>query len=138
MPARQRIIVVTGRHRPHEQLLLAYSVLLGIAYLTVAPRPSSVVAVFPPEAVTVWALALGTSGVAGLIGCWWRGERGLGVECGGLLMNAGAMVIYSTAAFTVGGWRALLPAGVALAWALANLWRASQALRDIKEVRSGK
>lgn len=131
------VIVVAGRHRPHEQIFLAYSALLGVGYLTVAPVPGSVVAAFPPVAVTIWAGALAVSGLAGLVGCWWRGERGLEMEAGGLLMNAGALVFYSSAAFAAVGLRALLPGGIALAWAAANMWRAGQAYKDVKAIRGG-
>lgn len=129
------VIVVAGRHRPHEQLLLAYSALLGVSFLTVAPPPGSVTAAFPAAAVTIWAAAMGLSGVVALAGCWWRGERGLGLELGGLLMNAGALVFYASAAFAAAGMRALLPGGIVLAWAAANMWRAGQAYKDIQAIR---
>jgi hypothetical protein len=119
-------IVVAGRHRPHEQLLLAYSALLGIAYLTGSPIPASIMAVLSSVAITAWSAALAISGVAALIGCWWRGERGLMLELGGLAMNAGSLCLYSAAVFTAAGWRALLPGGLVLAWAAANGWRAWQ------------
>lgn len=131
---RRSVVIVQGRHRPHEQLLLAYSAALGIALLAGAPPPMSMTPL-PDLLVTVWAGGLAVSGVAGLTGCWLRGERGLGVELGGLLLNAGALLIYSVAVFSAGGVRALLPGGVVLAWSAANLWRARQALRDIREIR---
>lgn len=131
------VIVVTGRHRPHEQLLLAWSALLGAVYLIGAPPPASIIALLPTLAVKVWALALLVSGATGLAGCWWRGERGLGLELGGLLMNSGAMALYATAAFSIAGVRALLPAGIVLAWALANLWRAVQVMADLRAIRGG-
>lgn len=130
------IVIVTGRHRPHEQLLLAYSALVGAAYLASgAPDPPSMSALLSTTAIAAWAVGLATSGVVGLVGCWWRGERGLGLEMGGLLINAAALVVYSTAAFTAGGMKALLPGGIVLAWACANVWRAAQAFRDINELR---
>lgn len=139
MGSHRPVVIVAGRHRPHEQLLLAYSALVGAAYLASgAPAPPSMRAILPEAAVTVWAVALVVSGVAGFVGCWWRGERGLGVEFGALLMNAGTLVVYSMAAFTAGGLNALLPGGIVLAWAAANIWRAVQTLRDINEVRGAR
>lgn len=129
------VVIVAGRHRPHEQLLLAYAALLGASYLVGAPVPPSVTGLLPPGGVTVWAVVLAVSGVAGLVGCWWRGERGLGVELGALLMNAGALLLYSTAVFLVAGWRALLPGGLVAAWAAANMWRAIQIRSDIGHIQ---
>lgn len=131
------VILVASRHRPHEQLLLAYSALIGLVYLTTVPAPASLTASLPSLVVTVWAAAMAASGVIGLVGCWWRGERGMGIEAGGLLLNSSALMIYSVAAFGAVGMRALLPGGVCAAWTVANLWRATQVWRELRAIRGG-
>lgn len=136
MTSSRPVIVVTGRHRPHEQLFLAWSALIGASYLVAwAPPPASLAALLPRPVFLLWVVAMVVSGVTGLVGCWWRGERGLGLELGGLLMNAGALSLYAFAVFATAGTRALLPGGLVLAWALANLWRSAQAFRDLKSIR---
>lgn len=135
MSSHRPVIIVAGRHRPHELLLLLYSALLGAGYLAGAPVPASLADAVSSTVVTVWAAVLTVSGVAGLVGCWWRGERGLGVELGALLMNASALLLYSSAVFAAAGMRALLPGGLVAAWAAANVWRAAQTAVDLKSVR---
>ena len=88
--------------------------------------------------MTAWAAGLVVSGVVGLVGCWWRGERGQILEAGGLLVGAGALLLYATAAISAAGLRALFPAGVTLAWFAANLWRLTQIRRDGGDVRAVK
>ncbi|HEX2549980.1 MAG TPA: hypothetical protein VHK64_00170, partial [Nocardioidaceae bacterium] len=60
--------ILAGRHRPHELLLLAVSLVTGIAYTVGAPPPSSVAAALPGWAVDVWAVGLAVSGALGLVG----------------------------------------------------------------------
>lgn len=129
------VIIVAGRHRPHEQLLLACSVLLGVTYLAFTPPSTSLSALLPRPVLLIWGAAMAVSGVAGLVGCWWRGERGLLLELGGLLMNSGALTLYVTALFTVAGWRALSAGVITSAWVLANLWRVGQTVRDLQSIR---
>lgn len=133
---RPPIVVLTGRHRPHEQLLLAYGTVAGAVYLlSQAPEPASTAALMPSWIVTLMSAGLVVSGVVGLVGCYMLGERGLRLEQGGMLIGAGALVVYGAAAFAVAGSRAVLGGGVLLAWALANLWRAGQCHRDLREMR---
>src|ERR1044072_3235134 len=115
MTGHRPIVLLVGRHRPHEQLLLAYSALLGVLYLTMAPAPAWSV-VLHAWVFSAWAAGLAVSGVVGLAGCWWRGERGMGVELGGLLVNAGALLMYVASVFTYAGWRALFTGGLVAAW----------------------
>lgn len=138
MTGARPVVVVSGRHRPHEQLLLAWSALVGISYLAWAPPPVSLAGALPGPVFTAWAATLAASGVIGLAGCWWRGDRGLGVELGGLLINAGALTLYAFAVFTNSGVRALLPGGVVLAWVAADLWRSAQAVRELQSIRGSQ
>lgn len=132
------IVVVAGRDRPHELLLLALSLFSGISYLLGAPPPGSITALMPAWEIHAWAAGLLVSGLIGLIGCWWRGNRalGLGLELGAMLIGSGALLLYSVAAFALGGWRALFAGGIGVAWMAANLLRAGQIRSDLHQLRS--
>jgi hypothetical protein len=129
------VVVVTGRHRPHEQLLLAYGTFSGAIYLLGAPPPTSLAAVTPHWLVLLWSAGLVISGVVGLVGCWLRAERGLRLELGGMMVGAGSLLIYVVSVFAFAGPRALFAGGVVGMWAAADLWRAWQCHRDLREIR---
>lgn len=129
-----RVLVVSGRHRPHEILLLVVSVVTGVAYTVGAPPPTSVSALLPGWTLHVWALGLALSGVVGLSGVVTRRPWSLQTEQAGMLLGAAALVWYC-AAVAPYGWRALFAGAVSLAWAAANLARAAQIRRDLKEDR---
>jgi len=124
------VFVVAGRHRPHEVLLLAVSVVSGLAYVIGAPAPGSLAALLPGWAVAVWAWGLLLSGVVGLSGVW----RSLELEAAAMLLGAGALLWYAVAVAQF-GWRGLFGGAVALAWASANVWRAAQIRRDLRGIR---
>jgi hypothetical protein len=131
-----RPVIVTGRSRPHELLLLGLSVLTGLAYLLGSPPPGSVVALMPHWQIYLWAFGLLLSGVMGLYGCLWRHDAGLAlaVEGAAMLIGAGALLIPAISAAAIGGARALFAAGTSAAWMAANLWRAWQIRGDLKEL----
>ncbi len=58
MSDRPQLIVVTGRHRPHELFLFALQVVLGCAYLVSVPAPQSLAALVPSWLVFLWAAGL--------------------------------------------------------------------------------
>jgi hypothetical protein len=124
------LVVISGRHRPHEILLLVVAVVTGVAYTVGAPPPASVAALLPGWAQLVWSVGLGLSGVVGLVGVL-RSPR---VEAAGMLLGTAAMIWYAVAVAPY-GWRALLAGAIAVAWAAANLWRAMQIRRDLKGAR---
>lgn len=124
------LIVVSGRHRPHELLLLAVSVVTGLAYTVGAPPPASVAALLPGWALHVWSAGLVVSGVVGLAGALSRRWWSLQVEQAGMLIGAASLIWY-TAAVVPFGWRALLAGAISVAWATANVARALQIRRDL-------
>ncbi len=136
MPLHRPIVIVSGRRRPHEILLLATSVPLGVGMLATAPTPQSMMAVMPAWLVTVWAVSLVVSGAVGLVAIWWRGDplRALRAEAGSLIINAGALITFAGAAFVVAGWRAWFVGGFFAGWGVANLWRAAQIGRETREM----
>jgi hypothetical protein len=125
------VVVISGRHRPHEIFLLAVSLLLGLAYTLGAPPPTSVAALMPDWAQHVWAGGLLLSGVVGLLGALTQRSWSLQTEQAGMLLGAAALFWYA-AAVAPYGWRALFAGAVCLAWAAANLTRALQIRRDLR------
>lgn len=134
---RRPLVVVTGRRRPHQALILAASAFIGAAHLAGAPVAPSLAALLSPPAVTVWASCLALSGAVGLVGSWMvrRIENGLLIEAGALLLNAVTIGVYATAAFAYAGARALTAGTFCALLAAANIWRAAQAAQDVREIR---
>lgn len=131
------VLVVAGRHRPHELMLLLFSLLIGLAYTLGSPPPQSLAAVMPRWNVRLWAVGLLVSGAAGLAGSMLplRLYRGLLVELGAMLIGAGALIVATAAIIQyTGPARGAFGGGFCAAWALANLWRGAQILRDLREV----
>jgi hypothetical protein len=122
-----RPVVIAGRHRPHEILLLAVSVLIGGAYILGAPQPGSLAALLPGWAVVVWSAGLLASGAVGLFGVF----RSMRLEQAGMLLGAAALLWY-TVAVAQFGWRGLFAGAICLAWAAANLARALQIQREVR------
>lgn len=134
-PDRPAVVILSGRHRPHELFLFGISVILGLSYLFGSPPPNSLAAELPAVVFKAWAVALLVSGGFGLFGCLAPArhrEAGLQIERGALLINAGAVAIYTTVLFAFGGWRALGAGLIAAAWAAANIARAVQISNDLR------
>lgn len=130
------LLVVTGRRRPHEVMLLAVSVVLGVSYLAGAPRPGSVNAALPAPVLYGWAIALLITGAAGLWACFSRDtEAGLELERGAMIAQTGALILYATIAVTYAGFAALISASIVAGWAVANTVRAVQITRDLRRLR---
>lgn len=128
------VVVVSGKLRPHEILLLAVSLATGLAYTIGAPAPTSVAALLPAWAVLVWAVGLAISGALGLAAVVAHRRWSLQVEQASMLLGAAALVWYSAAAGQF-GWRGLSAATVYAAWAAANVARAVQIRADLKSAR---
>lgn len=124
------LVVVSGRLRPHELLLLGVSLVTGVAYTIGAPPPTSVAALMPAWALHVWSAGLLVSGALGLIGALSRRVWALQVEQAAMLIGAAALVWYAGAVVPY-GWKALFAGLICLGWAIANLARAVQIRRDL-------
>lgn len=130
MTGSRPVLVISGKHRPHEILLLAVALIVGTAYTVGAPPPNSIAALLPTWALYIWSVGLAVSGVVGLIGVRWSPR----IEAAGMLIGTGALIWYSAAVAPL-GWKALLAGGICAAWAGANLWRAVQIRQDLKGPR---
>jgi hypothetical protein len=128
--------IVVGRQRPHEVLLLAWSLVFGVAGLMTAPAPSSIAALVPHWEILVWSALLAASGATGLIGVSLRRNwfLGLQVEAGAQLIGTGALLVYAAAVAVVAGWRGLFAGGFIVTWMIANLVRVWQISRDLKGI----
>lgn len=133
------LVIITGRHRPHELAFLLLAVTVGLAYTLGAPPPQSAAVLMPRWLVDMWAwgfLIHGVSGVLAVLAPRRQLERGLWLELGSMLIGIGAPLLAGAAAFSFVGWKALLGGGLTLAWAAANAVRAGQILRDLRSLRS--
>lgn len=128
------VIVVTGKRRPHEVLLFAYSIGAGIALPLRDSLPPSMQGWNIP-----WAVALVLSGVIGLVGCYWRRSlwTGLSLERAGLLFNAACTFCYAVSVFTSYGRSGAFSAGFVTAWAVANVVRSLQIGNDLRSLGRG-
>lgn len=121
------VVVVSGRHRPHEIFLLVVALVVGVAYTVGAPPPGSIAALLPGWALLIWTVGLALSGLIGLAGVLWS----MRLEQAGMLIGAGALVWY-VASVSQFGWTALFAGFTCAAWAGANVWRAAQIRRDLR------
>jgi hypothetical protein len=128
------LVIVSGRHRPHEVLLLAWSLIFGVSGLASAPAPGSIVAMVPPWEVGAWSAMLAGSGAVGLVGISLRrSQAGTWLELAGMLFGSAATLMYCVAVVVAAGSRGMFAAGLVAAWTLANLWRACQLCRELGE-----
>jgi hypothetical protein len=129
-------LIVSGRHRPHEVLLLASFLLFGVVYLAGMPAPPSM-ARSAHWLLQTWAGGLLAGGGIGLAGCFGvrrNMARGLLLEAGGLLLSSGSLIIYVWAAIGSDGPLPLVSVGFGATIVAANLWRVWQIRADVQAV----
>lgn len=118
-------IVLSGKHYAHEVLLLAVSLIVGVAYTINSPPPTSLSVTVPHWVIIVWSGGLVISGGFGLLGCFWprRLDVALEIERGALVIQVGALLLYTVALFAAVGWPALFSGAINVGWVIANLRR---------------
>lgn len=132
-------VVVTGRHRPHEVVFLAYSALLGAAFVIGAKPPGTVEQLLPTWVLWVWYVLLLVSGAVGIASIPMRDLYvASALERAAMLGQAAAFAGYATAIFAVGGQRGVFAAGLCLSLAGASVWRMRQIRREITEIREAR
>lgn len=129
-------LILMGRHRPHEVLLLVWSLVVGVLLLAGGPAPGSVTSTIPGWEVTVWAGGLALSGATGLISFSrrWRIGVSLRMEMAAQFFGAGTTLVYAGAVFAAAGVRGFATGMLILSWCAANLWRIRQIRRDLREI----
>lgn len=129
------MIVVTARGRPHEMLLLTWSLVLGALQLAGVTGQANLLAqVLPGWTLAIWGAAMATSGAIGLA-AWLvrvRIRLSLRLEQSAMLVGAGPLIAYSAIILTSRGLVTVLGAGVVGAWALANVIRAYNIRADLR------
>jgi len=130
------VLVVAGRHRPHEIAFLLFSLMVGVAFTLGTAPPQSVAATMPEVTVRVWAIGLLVSGVVGLAAVLppLDVRLSLQLEAGAMLIGAGALLVVTVAVFNYAGLRGLFGGGFCAAWLAANLVRAVQIHRDLRNI----
>lgn len=129
-------IVVTGRHRPHEVVFLAFSALAGLVFVAGVKPPSSLEQLVPVWIIWTWYVLLLASGVIGLVSLPLRDPyRALVLERAAMLGHVAAPALYGLALLASGNAAALFSGLFFAAWAAASGWRAWQIQRGIRALR---
>lgn len=130
------VVIVVGRRSPHALAWLGYSAAAGLTLLF-APAPQSVATVLDRWQVYVWAGLLVVSGAVGMWAVLSRRDiiRSLGYEQGAMLINAAGLVTFAATVAVAVPSRAWFAVGMALVWAVANLWRAWQIHGELRSLR---
>jgi len=133
----QPVSVVTGRH-PYQVAVHASAIGCGIALAVVDRLPRSATEAMPAPVQILWIVLLIASGVAALVGTWWRGRTstGLRLELAGVLLLAGGTGMYAAALFTITGTQALAAGSFVAGIAAGSWWRAVQIMRDLRHLRA--
>lgn len=133
----RKIIVISGKGRPHEVMLLVVSVLLGIAFLLGIKPPNSIESLMPTWMRTAWFLFLLIGGSIGLVGIWWRNKyTGLVLERFSMILLSAAAGMYAVAVISYGKTAAIAVGAILIAWSIACGVRATQITSDLKSMRS--
>ncbi|TDB93484.1 hypothetical protein E1091_11840 [Micromonospora fluostatini] len=129
-------IVVTGRHRPHEVMLLVLSAILGALFVAGAHPPTTVQQLVDPWVLWAWYLLLLGSGLLGLASIALpTTHRALTLELAAMYGQTAAPLIYGVALASTGSAAVGFAAGFCLAWAAASAWRGWQVWRSIRALR---
>lgn len=129
-------IVVTGRHRPHEVVFLAFSALAGAAFVAGVKPPSSLEVLVPVWILWTWFLLLLASGVIGLVSFTRRDPyQALVLERAAMVGHIAAPAVYGLALLATGAATALFAGAFFAAWAGASAWRLVQVNQGIRALR---
>ncbi|GIM88744.1 hypothetical protein [Paractinoplanes toevensis] len=131
------IVVVVGRDRPHEVALNVWAIVIGVLLTFGAPRPGSMAALVGGGTFYVFSVGLGLGGLIALIGSHWGRdvERSLEIERAGLIILAGALLVYAVAVTVTFRGQALVAGGLVTAWVWANIRRSVIITRDLQRVK---
>lgn len=137
MTERGPVLVVSGRHQPHELFAFAAQALVGLAFLVTVPAPASLSAVVPGWLALLWSVGLLLAGVTGLVAAKIRmGGAALLLEHAALVVSTGMLFLIGAASIAVNGLRATFGIAWIAAWTGANIWRIRQIRRDLTKIRN--
>lgn len=129
-------IVVTGRHRPHEVLFLAFSALIGAAFVLGAKPPGTLESLLDAWILWTWYVLLLASGAIGLVSFALRDPfQALVLERAAMVGHVAAPTMYGLALLVTGEAAALFAGAFCLTWAAASAWRGWQVQQGIRALR---
>jgi len=133
-----RPFVVMGQHRPHELCLLAAGPLITLAWL-LRPVSNPGLSKLPEYFIIGMYVSLFVGGVIGLAGiAMRRAAVGPGLEQGGLLIQAGGVMLSVLATILLSGFIAWTFETIFAMWATANIARAIQIQAELKRGRDAQ
>lgn len=128
-------VIVLSRQKPHMLLLLILGILTGVSIFAGTYDPNAMERDLPEWVVQIWGGCLLGSGVIAIFGhLGWRRNRmrGMLIERGALLIQAGMVLLYGTVLVGMFGWAATLSGGATLCWAGAHIWESQLIKRDLR------
>jgi hypothetical protein len=129
-------VVITGRHRPHEVVFLAFSALVGAAFVAGVKPPSSVETLVPTWILWTWYLLLLASGAIGLVSFTLADMyRALVLERAAMFGHVAAPALYGVALLSTRAGTAFFAGAFFTAWACASAWRLWQVNQGIRALR---
>ncbi|MDG4792022.1 hypothetical protein O7626_40110 [Micromonospora sp. WMMD1102] len=130
-------IVVTGRHRPHEVVFLAFSAVVGAAFVVGLKPPGSLERLVEPWILWTWYLLLLASGVIGLVSFAIADPyRALVLERAAMIGQISAPAVYGIGLASTGNRSAIFVGAFVAAWAAASgwrLWQVNQSMRALRQ-----
>jgi hypothetical protein len=139
MATTRRRLIVPGRQRPHQIIILIFASLAGLAWaFRQAPEPKSLDERLSPWVLGIWYTLLLFGGIVGLIGSFYRRNpyRGLLMEWASMVMLTSALVLYAAGIFVSSGSAGFGAGGSVLAWAASCAWRWGQIRLDLRALRN--
>lgn len=127
------ILIRSGRH-PHEVFLLGWCAAAGASGLLTKQVSSGTISSLPAPWALVFYAAMVLGATISLIGIALRGLAGPLVERSGLLVLTGLFASYAVAVVAIAGIKGLFLAGLFAGLTAANMYRAYQITRDLKQV----
>lgn len=124
-------------HHVFELMVLLMGGLVAIPLVAGAlPAPSSTASFLPPHLLDIWAWMLLIGAALGAAGLLWFGRKvtGLVLEQVGLIMFAGAVLLYVTGLVSRVTWGAAIPTALVLGFGAACLIRTVQLRDEIREL----
>lgn len=129
-------IVVTGRHRPHEALFLAFSAVSGVAFVLGGRPPNTLQQLLPGWLLWTWYLLLLASGLIGLVSITLSDlYRALVLERAAMVGQMAAPALYGIGLAATGQTSAVFASAACLTWTAASAWRGWQVHQGIRALR---
>lgn len=134
-PMHSNIVPVPARRHPHQVLMAALLMVSGLSVLAGGVRPGSLSAALPVALVYVWAVVVTVGAALVVAAAIVRPLAALFLELAADPSLAVMCLVYSAAALSIAGWRAVVPVALLFGVAVAFAVRAVQVYRTLSAVR---